>query len=156
MVFTYIQSVIDQNLQNKILYWTVHILCRKTKRQKSFLLRYCIFSHKLAILSKISEHKSKTVLTIVVDFFKLNIMAQVSSRYHERLLMHKQLNFFANIHGSVDFSLKWRCILLVDLFALYDLAVLHSVFSHETRLWLLRFDGKLTRCTWKYAIHMLW
>jgi len=84
----------------------VHILLLKTRRQKSFLHRECIFDHKLALLSKKNEHKKKTVLTIVVDFFKLNIMAQVSSRYHERLLMHKQLNFFANIHGSVDFSLK--------------------------------------------------
>jgi hypothetical protein len=156
MVFTYKESVIRQIIQNTILYSTVYILNRKTKGQKSFLLRYCIFNLKLALLSQNSEHKKKTVLTIVVDFFKLNIMVKDLSRYHSRLLINLPINFFANIHLSVDFSFKWRCVLLVDLFALYDLAVLHSVFSHETRLWLLSFDGKLTRCTWKYAIHMLW
>jgi len=66
----------------------VHILLLKKKREKSFLHRDCIFSHKLALLSKNSEHKKKTVLTIVVDFFKLNIMAQVSYRYDKRLLIH--------------------------------------------------------------------
>jgi hypothetical protein len=88
MVFTYIQSVIDQIIQNTILYSTVYILNRKTKREKSFLHRECIFDHKLALLSQNSEHKKKTVLTIVVDFFKLNIMAQVSYRYDKRLLIH--------------------------------------------------------------------
>ena len=82
MRFTYIQTVIHQIIQNTILYSTVYILNRKTKREKSFLHRECIFDHKLALLSQNSEHKKKTVLTIVVDFFKLNIMVKDLSRYH--------------------------------------------------------------------------
>ena len=112
----------DYLIHTKTSYSTVHILNNVSQNEKAkrFLHKGFIFDQKLVCLSKKHQQKNKTFGIIDVRLSKLNIIVKIWSQYLQWFLINLHLNFLANTHLSVYFTVKWRSI----LFALDDLAVL--------------------------------